>query len=78
MVHSTFWRISGPTWKGVPKSYTGNAKMNAIAGEKSLARAGLIGQWSREQKLQKWHEHERQLQTAPMRNGSLVKRTEKT
>lgn len=52
--------------------------MNAIAGEKSLARAGLIGQWSREEKLQKWHEHKRQLQTALMRNGSLVKRTEKT
>lgn len=66
-----------PCGKEVTRSYTGNEKMNPIAGEKNLGRAGLTGQWLREQKLQKWHEQERQIQTAPMRNGSLVKRTEK-
>lgn len=62
MVHSTFCRISGHTWKRT-RSYTVNEKMNAIAWEKSLERARLIGQWLREEKLYKLHEQERQLQT---------------
>lgn len=75
-----FTALSGeclvPCGKEATRSNTGNEKMDTIAGEKSLNRAGLTVQWLREQKLQKWSEQESQLQTGPVRNGSPVKTAE--